>query len=391
MTIPWPPTTETLLPADHDRAVLVGRVMGPHGPSVVTVRDNHLVDITDRVPTVRDLAEHDDPAAFVRGCAGTDLGPVAEAIAHTPPELRRPGTPRLLSPIDLQPVKAAGVTFVVSLMERVIEERCRGDASLADKVREQITEHVGTDLSALEPGSAETARLKELLVAEGWWSQYLEVGLGPDAEIFTKCAPMASVGTGTDIGVHPRSTWNNPEPEVVLLISSAGRAVGACLGNDVNLRDFEGRSALLLTAAKDNNASAAVGPFVRLFDDTFDLDTVRALTVTLRIHGVDDFTLRAESSMAEISRDPADLIRQLMGRHHQYPDGVVLFLGTMFAPVQDRAEPGHGFTHRPDDLVAIGTPTLGGLINRVRTSDECEPWRFGTADLFRSLSARGVL
>ncbi|NUP29654.1 MAG: fumarylacetoacetate hydrolase family protein [Nocardia sp.] len=365
--------------------------MGSHGPCVVTVRDNHLIDITERAPTVRDLAEHDDPAAFVRGCAGPDLGPVAEAIAHTPPELRRPGTPRLLSPIDLQPVKAAGVTFVVSLMERVIEERCRGDASLADKVREQITEHVGTDLSALEPGSAETARLKELLVAEGWWSQYLEVGLGPDAEIFTKCAPMASVGTGTDIGVHPRSTWNNPEPEVVLLISSAGRAVGACLGNDVNLRDFEGRSALLLTAAKDNNASAAVGPFVRLFDDAFDLDTVRTLTVTLRIHGVDDFTLRAESSMAEISRDPADLIHQLMGRHHQYPDGVVLFLGTMFAPVQDRAEPGLGFTHRPDDLVAIGTPALGGLINRVRTSDECEPWRFGTADLFRSLSARGVL
>ncbi|GGK89968.1 fumarylacetoacetate hydrolase family protein [Nocardia jinanensis] len=391
MTIPWPPTAETLLPADHDRAVLIGRVMCAHGPSVVTVRGNRLIDITARVATVRDLAEYDDPAAFVRGCEGPDLGSVAEVIAHTPPELRRPEIPRLLSPIDLQPVKAAGVTFVVSLMERVIEERCRGDASLADRVREQITEHVGTDLSALEPGSAETARLKELLVAEGWWSQYLEVGLGPDAEIFTKCAPMASVGTGSDIGVHPRSTWNNPEPEVVLLISSAGRVVGACLGNDVNLRDFEGRSALLLTAAKDNNASAAVGPFIRLFDGAFDLDTVRKLTVTLRIHGVDDFALHAESSMAEISRDPEDLVHQLMGQHHQYPDGVVLFLGTMFAPVQDRAEPGLGFTHRPDDLVAIETPTLGGLVNRVRTSDKCEPWRFGTADLFRSLSARGAL
>ncbi|MGW5385322.1 fumarylacetoacetate hydrolase family protein [Nocardia sp. NPDC003963] len=391
MTISWPPSAASLLPADHDRAVLVGRVMGADGPSVVTVRENRLIDITARVATVRDLGEHDDPAAFVRACDGPDLGSVAQAVSHTPAEFRRPGVPRLLSPIDLQPVKAAGVTFVVSLMERVIEERCRGDASLADRVREQITEHVGADLSVLEPGSPETARLKELLVAQGWWSQYLEVGLGPDAEIFTKSAPMASVGTATDIGVHPRSTWNNPEPEVVLLISSAGRAVGACLGNDVNLRDFEGRSALLLTAAKDNNASAAVGPFIRLFDSAFDLDTVRALTVTLRVQGSDDFTLRAESSMAEISRDPEDLIRQLMGRHHQYPDGVVLFLGTMFAPVQDRTEPGLGFTHRLDDLVAIETPALGSLINRVRTSDNCEPWQFGTADLFRSLAARGVL
>ncbi|MGW0003047.1 fumarylacetoacetate hydrolase family protein [Nocardia grenadensis] len=391
MSIAWPPAADTLLPADHDRAVLVGRVLGTDGPSVVTVRDGRLIDITARVATVRDLAEYDDPAAFVRDCDGPDVGSLAEIVAHTPPESRRPQTPRLLCPIDLQPIKAAGVTFVVSLMERVIEERCRGDATLADRVREQITEHVGTDLSALTPGSAETARLKELLVAEGWWSQYLEVGLGPDAEIFTKSAPMAGVGAATDIGVHPRSTWNNPEPEVVLLISSAGRAVGACLGNDVNLRDFEGRSALLLTAAKDNNASAAVGPFVRLFDETFDLDAVRKLTVTLRVRGTDGFSLRAESSMAEISRDPQDLIHQLMGRHHQYPDGVVLFLGTMFAPVQDRAEPGLGFTHHLDDLVAISTPALGSLINRVRTSDDCEPWQFGTADLFRSLAARGLL
>ncbi|WP_280414263.1 fumarylacetoacetate hydrolase family protein [Nocardia carnea] len=391
MTPTWPPTADTLLPADHERSVLVGRVMGPEGPCVVTVRGGRLIDITARIATVRDLAEYDDPAGFVRDCAGPDLGSLAQIATCTPAEFRRPETPRLLSPIDLQPIKAAGVTFVVSLMERVIEERCRGDATLADRVREQITEHVGTDLAALEPGSAETVRLKELLVAEGWWSQYLEVGLGPDAEIFTKSAPLASVGTATDIGVHPRSTWNNPEPEVVLLISSAGRAVGACLGNDVNLRDFEGRSALLLTAAKDNNASAAVGPFVRLFDETFDLDAVRKLTVTLQVRGTDGFILRAESSMAEISRDPEDLIRQLMGRHHQYPDGVALFLGTMFAPVQDRAEPGLGFTHHIDDLVTISAPALGGLTNRVRTSDHCEPWQFGTADLFRSLARRGLL
>ncbi|WP_328394482.1 fumarylacetoacetate hydrolase family protein [Nocardia sp. NBC_00416] len=391
MTISWPPTTADLLPDDHERAVLVGRVMRAEGPSVVTVRDGRLVDITARVATIRDLAEQTDPAEFVRGCPGADIGSVSEILARTPPEFRRPGTPRLLSPIDLQPVKAAGVTFAVSLAERVIEERCGGDASLADRFREQIAERVGTDLSALRPGSAETARLKEALVAEGWWSQYLEVGLGPDAEIFTKSAPMGSVGTAVDIGIHPRSTWNNPEPEVVLLVSASARIVGACLGNDVNLRDFEGRSALLLTAAKDNNASAAVGPFIRLFDDSFDLDTVRKLTVTLRVQGTDRFALRAESSMAEISRDPEELIRQLMGRHHQYPDGVVLFLGTMFAPVADRAEPGQGFTHHIDDLVSISTPTLGSLVNRVRTSDDCEPWEFGTADLFRSLAARGLL
>ncbi|WP_072807242.1 fumarylacetoacetate hydrolase family protein [Rhodococcoides yunnanense] len=391
MTVTWPPTVDDVLPDDHEQAILVGRVMTSTGPCVVTVRDERVIDITHDVPTVRDLAETADPARFVSFCEGVDLGSLAAILANTPPENRDTTIPWLLSPIDVQAVKAAGVTFAVSMIERVIEEQCGGDATEAAHFRAVLADRIGTDLSALVPGSPDTVRLKELLLAKGAWSQYLEVGLGPDAEIFTKTSPMASVGTAVDVGLHPRSKWNNPEPEVVLLISSTARIVGACLGNDVNLRDFEGRSALLLTKAKDNNASAAIGPFIRLFDSTFDLDSVRALTVDLHVSGTDGFELTAASSMSEISRDPVDLVAQLMGTHHQYPDGAVLFLGTMFAPVQDRGEPGHGFTHRPDDLVVISSPRLGGLVNRVRTSDDCEPWTYGVSDLFRSLADRGLL
>src|SRR5690606_27366505 len=105
----------------------------------------------------------------------------------------------------------------------------------------------------------------------GVWSQYLEVAIGKDAEIFTKTQPMASVGFGAQIGIHPESHWNNPEPEVVLAVARTGKIRGATLGNDVNLRDYEGRSALLLGEAKDQNASCAIGPFIRLFDETFSL------------------------------------------------------------------------------------------------------------------------
>ena len=391
MTVHWPPTAEQLLPKDHDKAVLVGRVLSELGPCVVTVRNGRVLDLTAVVPTMRDLAELDDPAGFVRSCDGVDLGSLAEIVAHTPVEFREKGVPRLLSPIDLQAVKAAGVTFAVSMVERVIEERCRGNAAAAAEFREQIVAMVGTDLSTLTPGSPETDKLKEVLVAEDAWSQYLEVGLGPDAEIFTKTAPMASVGAAMDIGIHPGSTWNNPEPEVVLVISSTSRIVGATLGNDVNLRDFEGRSALLLTKAKDNNASSALGPFIRLFDDGFTLDDVRSTEVSLRVEGTDGFVLDGASSMSEISRDPEDLVGQLMGAYHQYPDGAVLFLGTMFAPVADRDAPGQGFTHHREDLVTVGADKLGSLVNRVLPCNECEPWEFGTSALFRNLSVRGVL
>lgn len=392
ISLTWPPTAASTLPRDHAESTLVGRVLVPElGPCVVTVRDGRVLDLTPQFPTVRDLAEEPDPAAAVRAADGTDLGGVEELLAATPAESRSSDVPRLLSPIDLQAVKAAGVTFVASMVERVIEERAGGDPAAAAAVRERITGLVGTDLKGVRPGSPEAEEVKGVLVEAGMWSQYLEVGIGPDAEIFTKTSPMATVGTGADIGVHPRSVWNNPEPEVVLLISSDSRIVGATLGNDVNLRDFEGRSALLLSRAKDNNASAAVGPFIRLFDDGFGLDDVRSTTVDLLVTGEDGFVLSGSSSMSEISRDPEELVRQLMGTTHQYPDGAVLYLGTMFAPIVDRDEAGQGFTHKVGDVVEISAPRLGRLTNRVHTSDRCEPWTLGTAALFRSLAARGLL
>jgi fumarylacetoacetate (FAA) hydrolase family protein len=393
----WPPTVETTLPDDAG-AALVGRVWRADvgGPAVVAVRPDGLYDITSVFPTVRDLAETDDPARRLRATAGERIADLAAVLAATPPEHRDPAVPHLLAPVDLQVVKAAGVTFVTSMLERVIEERVRGDAGAAAQARAEITELVGGDLRALRPGSEQAAALREVLVAEGRWSQYLEVGIGPDAEIFTKAPVLAAVGTATDAGVHRSSTWNNPEPEVALLVSSAGRIVGATLGNDVNLRDVEGRSALLLPKAKDNNASAALGPFVRFFDGAdhgggFGLDDVREATVALTVDGPEGFHLDGSSSMSEISRDPTDLVAQLIGPHHRYPDGAVLYLGTMFAPTADRGAPGKGFTHETGDLVTVSSPRLGTLANRIRPSDECEAWTFGVADLMRNLAARGLL
>jgi fumarylacetoacetate (FAA) hydrolase family protein len=300
-------------------------------------------------------------------------------------------TTRLLSPADLQAIKACGVTFARSMIERVIEERAAGDASRAAAIRGRIGEILGTSLRNLRPGSPEAADVKKVLIAEGLWSQYLEVGIGPDAEVFTKAPPMASVGQGATIGLHPVSKWNNPEPEVVLAVNAKGVIRGVTLGNDVNLRDVEGRSALLLGKAKDNNASAAIGPMIRLFDDSFSLDDVRQMTLTLTVTGLDGFQLEGSSSMAEISRDPADLAAQTMGRHHQYPDGFMLYCGTMFSPVQDRDGPGQGFTHHLGDVVTIETPALGSLTNTVRLSTQAPEWTFGTAALMRNLAERGFL
>ena len=277
------------------------------------------------------------------------------------------------------------------MIERVIEERAAGDPTRAATIRTRITEAIGNTLQTLRPGSPESAKVKQMLIAEGLWSQYLEVGIGPDAEVFTKSPPMASVGQGASIGLHPISKWNNPEPEVVLAVNSKGHILGATLGNDVNLRDVEGRSALLLGKAKDNNASAAIGPMIRLFDDSFSLEDVRQLTLTLTVHGADGFHLEGRSSMAEISRDPADLVAQTIGTHHQYPDGFMLYCGTMFAPVQDRDGPGQGFTHHLGDLVTIATPALGNLTNTVRLSTQAPPWTYGTAALMRNLAQRGLL
>ncbi|MFG3155194.1 fumarylacetoacetate hydrolase family protein [Streptomyces sp. NPDC048219] len=387
----WP-DAETTLPSDGTEGALVGRVWRPGlGPSVVAVRDTGVYDVTAAFATVRDLCEAPDPAGRLRAADGERIAGLGELLANTPAGTRDTGRPWLLAPVDLQAVKAAGVTFVVSMLERVIEERVRGDASEAARTREGIRRVVGDDLAALRPGSERAAALKEILVAQGMWSQYLEVGIGPDAEIFTKAPVLAAVGSASDAGVHPSSRWNNPEPEVVLAVSSTGAVVGATLGNDINLRDVEGRSALLLPQAKDNNASAALGPFLRLFEPGFGIDDVRGATVSLTVEGTDGYRLDAESSMSAISRDPLDLVAQLIGPHHQYPDGAVLYLGTMFAPVEDRDAPGQGFTHHDGDLVSIATPRLGTLVNRIRPSDACAPWTFGIADLMRSLTARGAL
>ena len=382
-----------VLPADAAGGAFAGRAFVPHvgGPSVIAVRGEEVVDLSRAFPTMRDLCEAKDPAAALRRADGASLGRLDDIAANTPPDTRDASKPWLLAPIDLQAVKAAGVTFAVSMLERVIEERARGNPDAAAEIRREVTRLVGDDLQKLKPGSAQAMALKDVLVAQGAWSQYLEVGIGPDAEIFTKTTPMASVGTGMDAGLHPKSTWNNPEPEVVIVIASDGRIVGATLGNDVNLRDFEGRSALLLSKAKDNNASCAIGPFVRFFDQSFSLDDVRRTTVELTVEGLDGFRLTGSSSIAKISRDPEDLVEAMMGRVHQYPDGAVLFLGTMFAPTEDRDAPGQGFTHKVGDVVTISTPNLGRLVNRMRHSNDCEPWTFGTGALMRNLAKRGLI
>jgi fumarylacetoacetate (FAA) hydrolase family protein len=381
------------LPADKFAGALAGRVWRPdrQGPSVVAVRADGIFDISRAYPTVRDLCEAEEPAAALRGADGEPLGPLDAVLANTPPDGRDRGKAWLLAPIDLQAIKAAGVTFAISMLERVIEERARGNPLEAAAIRGELSRIVGDDLSRLEPGSEQAMRVKQVLIAKGAWSQYLEVGIGPDAEIFTKAQPMSAIGTGFDAGIHPISTWNNPEPEVVLAVSSAGRIVGATLGNDVNLRDVEGRSALLLGKCKDNNASCAIGPFLRLFDATFTLDDVRRMNVMLTVEGADGFHLEGFSSIAKISRDPADLVAQMIGDHHQYPDGAVLFLGTMFAPVEDRGATGQGFTHDIGDIVTISSAELGQLVNRMRYTDDCEPWSFGTAHLMRNLAHRGLL
>jgi fumarylacetoacetate (FAA) hydrolase family protein len=383
------------LPQDLERALLVGRVWrqsdAGEGPCVVVVRNGEVFDITRTVPTTADLFDRADVVEVARTAQGESLGPVGKLIEASL-AAQRGNDPYLLAPCDVQPIKACGVTFAVSLIERVIEEQAGGDPAKAQEARNAITALIGTDLSKIRPGSEAAARLKAELERRNAWSQYMEVGIGPDAEVFSKSQPMSSVGFGADIGLHPASVWNNPEPEIVLAVNSQGDTVGATLGNDVNLRDIEGRSALLLGKCKDNNGSCAIGPFVRLFDAHFTIDTVRQTSVSLRVEGRDDaFVLEGISHMREISRDPLDLVSQTCGPHHQYPDGFMLFLGTMFSPIKDRDAPGGGFTHHLGDIVTISAPPLGALVNTVRLCTEIAPWTFGTRALYGNLAQRGLL
>jgi len=384
------------LPRDAERATLVGRLWQPGiGPTLVAVHHGELHDLSRLAPTASELLEHGDAAARVRAALADGSVPrvaaLDAALANSREDTRDEGKPWLLAPCDLQAIKASGVTFVESLLERVIEEQARGDATKAESIREALSGVLGDNLAGIVPGSPQAMKVKEVLIAQGAWSQYLEVGIGPDAEIFTKCPVLSAVGTGADIGIHAKSVWNNPEPEVVLAVNSRGQTLGAALGNDVNLRDFEGRSALLLGKAKDNNASCSIGPFIRLFDEHFGIEQVRRITVGLTVRGRDGFTLQGHSSLTKISRDPLDIVSHAIGPHHDYPDGLMLFLGTMFAPTQDRHGPGQGFTHEVGDEVLIAAPELGALVNRVLHSDQAARWTFGIGALMRNLAQRGLL
>ncbi len=371
----------------------LGRVHLPAtGPAVITIRDGHVVDLTcRRAPTVRDICEMQEPASFVQSASGNLIGSLESIERNSVEGEDDENLPRLLAACDLQVIKAAGVTFARSMVERVIEERAAGDPSKAESIRTRIKARIGPRLNTIKPGSHLADKIKEAMIAEGIWSQYLEVGIGPDAEIFTKCPVLAAVGSGARIGIHPRSAWNNPEPELVLVVNSRGQIIGASLGNDVNLRDFEGRSALLLGKSKDNNASTAIGPMIRLFDESFSLDAAMAMEIKMRISGIDGFLLEDTSRMREISRDPNDLVAQTINENHAYPDGFALFCGTPFVPIKDRDTAGEGFTHHIDDLVEIESPELGRLSNRVGHCADCRRWDFSVSHLMRNLAMRGLL
>ena len=374
-------------------ATLLARVEVPEvGPCVATIRDGTVLDITSgQAPTSRDVCELDDPSGYLAAIEGRPIGELSEIARNSVESATTDHDARFLAPCDLQVVKACGVTFAGSMVERVIEERAGGDPVLAEDIRERIGERVGAKLRDIVPGSRHAAEVKDVLIREGLWSQYLEVGIGPDAEVFTKCPVMSSVGPGAKVGIHPESRWNNPEPEIVLVVNSVGKIVGVTLGNDVNLRDFEGRSALLLGKSKDNNASSSIGPFIRLLDDGFTLDDVRAMTIRMRVEGKDGFVLDETCRMAEISRDPQDLAAQTLNENHAYPDGFVLFCGTPFAPTRDRDQPGEGFTHHVGDIVTIEAPETGRLINEVDISGNCRIWEFSSSHLMRNLARRGLL
>ena len=383
-------TTDTgsLLPDDAANALLIGRLWDPElgGPRVIVVRGDAVYDLAGVVGTVSELLERPDHLEIVqRTTTGSPSWRTDEVIEAS--LQRNTSRPHQLAPVDLQVIKACGVTFVDSMIERVIEERIGGDPARAAQARALITDALGSSISEIRPGSPEAMRVKAVLQEQGLWSQYLEVGIGPDPEVFTKAPVLASVGLGSQIGIPRASTWNNPEPELVLIVNSRGQIVGATLGNDVNLRDVEGRSALLLGKAKDNNSSSALGPFIRLFDGDFTLDALRKEEILLQVTGEDGFTMTGRNSLSRISRPFEELVSATVGDHHQYPDGFALYTGTLFAPTTDRDVPGQGFTHKTGDVVQIRSTHLGTLVNTVGVAEELPPWTFGIAELFRHLIA----
>lgn len=388
----------SVLPDDAPQAVLIGRLWTPGplpGPSVVCLHEGRVYDLSRIAPTCADLMNRDDPAGAVRNALRSGSAPVLctlqDALAHSSAERAQPSVAHFLAPLDLQAVRACGVTYVASMLERVIEEQAKGDPKQAEELRRAIGEEIGAELRNIKPGSPEAMRVKDSLIKRKLWSQYLEVGIGPDAEVFNKAQPLSAVGTGAEVGILTNSSWNNPEPELVLVIDRRGAIIGGTLGNDVNLRDWEGRSALLLGRAKDNNASCAVGPFIRLLDESFTLDDLRRTRIDTQVEGAEGFSVQGSYSVSQISRDLTDLASQAINRNHQYPDGLVLFLGTAFAPTQDRGEAGKGFTHAVGDVVTIRSPRLGALVNRVNYCDRIPEWRYGFGELMRNLSARGLI
>lgn len=378
-------TITDVLPTDASGTFL-GRIWDPDRslPVPVLYTDGAFWDVSTVAPTTADLFVredlHEKLATLKRNAPDWNVEDVSlESEGKT-------GSPVLLAPVDAQVIKACGVTFVGSMIERVIEERSGGDPSAAAHVREQMQAEIGVDLTTVVPGSEEARGVKAALLERGWWSQYLEVGLGPDPEVFTKSPVLASVGSGSPIGIPAFSSWNNPEPELVLVLDPRGQVVGVTLGNDVNLRDVEGRSALLLGMAKDNNRSTAIGPFVRVFDETFSLDDARQMEITLTVEGPEGFSLHGLNAVSALSRSFEDLVRAAHGEHHQYPDGFVLFTGTLFAPTQDRDVPGEGFTHKLGDVVTIANGSLGALVNQVGRAEELPPWTYGIRDLVRDVA-----